>query len=193
MGSDGDAKVRSHVAGCHSDAKELLSRCQFARCRGRLASDPRALAPCCLKPRPCPFGDQLALNLANPQYLQSERCVQEEATCRCARVDAVRQAHEVDPVLLEVAHEIDQLLDAPPQTVLLPDDERVASPELVERLEKPRAVSYPPTGRVLVDLLAASHPKCLHLQVETLVSGRDPGVADQHIHSSGGRFSKRRG
>jgi hypothetical protein len=62
--------------------------------------------------------------------------MEEEPTRRSARVDAVRKAHEVDPVPLEVAHKVHELLDAPPQTVQLPDNERGVVPELVERLEE---------------------------------------------------------
>jgi hypothetical protein len=116
--------------------------------------------------------------------------MKEEALGGRARVDGIGDAHEVHIVPLEATHEIDELLDASAEAIKLPDDEGVAVPELVERLEEPRAVSDPSAGRVLVDPFAPSPSQRLVLDVETLVVRRDTGVADEHIRSSGGRFSE---
>jgi hypothetical protein len=100
---------------------------------------------------------------------------------------------EGDPIPVEAAHEVHELLHTPPKSVELPHDERVASSEGVERTQEPRTGYETAARSVLVDLLAASHTKRLLLQVKALVSGRDPGIADEHIRSSGGRFSQHRG
>lgn len=60
--------------------------------------------------------------------------MEEEAPSRGARADGVGEAHKVDVVLLESAHEIDELLDTPTEPVELPDDERAALPQNAERL-----------------------------------------------------------
>ena len=59
------------------------------------------------------------------------------------------------PSLLEVTDQIDELLDAPPEPVELPDDERVALPELFERPLESRAVGDLSAHGVIEDLVAS--------------------------------------
>jgi hypothetical protein len=73
-----------------------------------------------------------------------------------------------------------EILDAPTKPVELPDDERVALPENVERLLESRTVGDLPAHRVVEDLDASGACQRLVLNVETLVLGRDTGVADAH-------------
>jgi hypothetical protein len=80
--------------------------------------------------------------------------VEEEAACRGTRVDGVRETDEVDPLRLEAAHEIDELLDAAPEPIELPDDERVAITEDVERSLESRTIGDPAAHGVVERLLA---------------------------------------
>ena len=110
--------------------------------------------------------------------------MEEEATSWSARVDGISQAHEMDALFLEVAHKVHELLDAPAKPVELPDDEGVALPEDVERLLESRAVSDLPAHYVVEDLVASGACQRFVLNVETLVLGRDTGVADAHCGCS---------
>jgi NAD-dependent oxidoreductase involved in siderophore biosynthesis len=83
--------------------------------------------------------------------------VEEEPPGWCAGVDGVGEAPELDTVLVQIADQIDQLLDRPAQPVELPDDQSIAFAQHFERLGRqagrPRA-----THLVLEDLL---HPALL--------------------------------
>jgi hypothetical protein len=116
--------------------------------------------------------------------------MEEEPSSRSTRVDGVREADEVDALLLEAAHEIDELLHAPTQPVELPDHERVASPQDVEGSLEPRTVGNPATHSVLEELLAPGVRQCVLLHVETWGLGRDTAQPIRIEVSPRGRISE---
>lgn len=95
--------------------------------------------------------------------------MKEEATGGSTRVDGVREADEVDALLLEERHEVYELLHASTEPVELPDDERVAFSEDIERTVESRAIRGRPGPRVIEDPLASRACQRLVLNVETLV------------------------
>src|SRR5579875_1040753 len=145
----------------------MLGRCQLALGHGRFPTALRASLQCCIQSSTGAFHDQLPLHLGKARHH-----MEEEATGWSARVDAVSDAHEVHAVPLKAAHKIDELLDAAAEPVELPDDECVAIPELVERLEESRAVGDLSARRVLVEPFAPCPAERLTLHVQTLVVRR---------------------
>jgi hypothetical protein len=103
-------------------------------------------------------------------------------------VDGIGDAQEIHTVALEAAHEIDELLDASAEPIELPDNERVAVPKDVERLDKPRTGGNPSTGGVLQHRLAPSPFQRLVLHIKPLVACRDPGIPDEHVRTRDDRF-----
>jgi hypothetical protein len=71
----------------------------------------------------CPgtFDGKLTVHLG-----QTRHDVKEKTLGRCAGVDRVRQAFELNSLLALISHHIDQVLDAPPESIKLPDDKGVA-------------------------------------------------------------------
>ena len=55
------------------------------------------------------------------------------APARC-RVDAFSQRLETDTALVKIANRINQVTHAAPETVELPDNQRVAGTQVIERL-----------------------------------------------------------
>ncbi len=84
------------------------------------------------------------------------------------------------------------MLEAAPEPVEPPDDERVAGAQLVERLGQPGPLRLPPAHAVGEEPVAAGGGQRVELEVEGLLPGRDPGVTDVHapIVSKPGRGRK---
>ena len=61
--------------------------------------------------------------------------MKEEAARWRTSVDCIGEALELDSLLVEFANQVNQVLDAPAQPVQLPNDERVAFAQRLQRLE----------------------------------------------------------
>ena len=57
---------------------------------------------------------------------QARHHVKEESSRRCAGIDGVGEALELDALAMQVADQIDEILHAAGQTVQFPDHERVS-------------------------------------------------------------------
>src|SRR5262249_45473720 len=62
----------------------------------------------------------------------------------------------------------------------LPDHEPIAGPQVGQGPLQGGPLGFGPAGLVGVDLLAARGLQGIFLEVEVLIEGRDPGVADPH-------------
>lgn len=111
--------------------------------------------------------------------------VEEEPAGRRRGVDLVGERAEAHTVSVELFCEVDEVLHGTAEPVEFPDDEGVASANLLERFRQAWSIGLGATDGVLEDLLAARLGQCLVLQSEVLVCGRDAGVADEHEGRSG--------
>ena len=66
------------------------------------------------------------------------------------------------------------------EPIELPDHERIAGPQVGQGLLQAGPLGLGPAGLVGVDLLAPRGLQGVFLEVEVLIEGRDPGVADPH-------------
>ena len=76
-------------------------------------------------------------------------------------------------------------MQRPPQPVEPPNRQHIAGARHLQRHGEPRPRRLRAADPVLVDFLAADQPQRITLQVEVLVIGRDPRVADQHAAPDG--------
>ena len=106
--------------------------------------------------------------------------MEEESAGSRSSVDGVGEALELHSLLLQLVDQIDQVLDAPAQTVKFPNHEGVAGTKSFHRLSEARALSPGPAHPVFEDLLAAGLRKSLRLQFEVLVLRCNTRVAGQY-------------
>src|SRR3546814_6968251 len=111
---------------------------------------------------------QLALHFGKARH-----DVEEEPPGWCAGVDGVGEAPELDTVLVQIADQIDQLLDRPAQPVELPDDQSIAFAQHFERLGQARPVCPRATHLVLEDLFTSGLAQGFALQLQVLILRRD--------------------
>ena len=97
--------------------------------------------------------------------------MEEESAGGCAGVDRIRQASELDSIRLQLADEIDELLDAPAQPVKFPNHKCVSRAKVLPSLSETEAFSPTPARPVFEDLLAAGLSKRLRLQFQVLILG----------------------
>ena len=95
--------------------------------------------------------------------------MEEELAGRRSGVAGVGQTLELYSLLLKLADQIDQMLDAAAQPVEFPDHKRIAATKTFSRLYQPWAFSSCSANPVLKDLLAASFSKSLQLKFQVLV------------------------
>ena len=120
---NGHAEVLGHVLGRHPAGQQLLGRLDLAVGHLRLAAAFAAELLGDFQPGAGALDGQLALHFGKARH-----DVEEEPPGWCAGVDGVGEAPELDTVLVQIADQIDQLLDRPAQPVELPDDQSIAKP-----------------------------------------------------------------
>lgn len=86
------------------------------------------------------------------------------------RVDLLGQGSKPDPAIAEIGHGCHQVLKGAPEAIEAIHDQRIAN----------GSIGLRPAGRLGEDFVAAILRQSIELQVEGLVAGRDPGVADVH-------------
>src|SRR3954467_14646180 len=96
------------------------------------------------------------------------------------RVDGFGRALEADPLPLQLAHQLDQVLERPAQPVETPDHQHIALPQQLRGPLQPVTLHLAAAGRVLDDLAAPCHLESVALQVGILLAGRYPCIADFH-------------
>ena len=106
--------------------------------------------------------------------------MEEEPARRRTGVDGVGEALELDALLVQMANQIDQLLDAAAQTIQLPDHERVTLAQHFESLGQAGTRGPRAAHLVLKDLLAASLGQGFALKFQVLILRRDARITDQH-------------
>ncbi len=95
--------------------------------------------------------------------------MEEEPTRGGSGINGVGQAFELDTLLLELTDQIDQVLDASPKPVQLPDHERVSFAKTFLRLRKARAFCSAAAYLVFENLFAAGLLKSLNLELKVLI------------------------
>lgn len=147
---NGHAEVLGHVLGRHPAGQQLLGRLDLAVGHLRLAAAFAAELLGDFQPGAGALDGQLALHFGKARH-----DVEEEPPGWCAGVDGVGEAPELDTVLVQIADQIDQLLDRPAQPVELPDDQSIAFAQHFERLGQARPVCPRATHLVLEDLFTS--------------------------------------
>lgn len=105
---NGHAEVLGHVLGRHPAGQQLLGRLDLAVGHLRLAAAFAAELLGDFQPGAGALDGQLALHFGKARH-----DVEEEPPGWCAGVDGVGEAPELDTVLVQIADQIDQLLDRP--------------------------------------------------------------------------------
>src|SRR5574337_799276 len=172
---NGHAEVPGHVLGRDAAGEQLLGRLDLAVGHLGLATALAAELAGDFQPGSGAFDGQLALHFG-----EAGHDVEEEAAGRRAGVDGVGEAPELDTVLVQIADQIDQLLDRPAQPVELPDDQGVALAHHFEGLGQTGTVCPRATYLVLEDLLASGLGQRFALKFQVLILRRDARIADQH-------------
>ncbi len=103
---NGHAEVLGHVLGRHPAGQQLLGRLDLAVGHLRLAAAFAAELLGDFQPGAGALDGQLALHFGKARH-----DVEEEPPGWCAGVDGVGEAPELDTVLVQIADQIDQLLD----------------------------------------------------------------------------------
>ncbi len=116
--------------------------------------------------------------------------MEEEPTRGGTCIDRVGETLELDTLLLELTDQIDQVLDASPKPVQLPDHERVSFAKTFLRLRKARAFCSAAAYLVFKDLLTAGLLKRPNLELKILILCGNPCVADQHALVFGLAFDR---
>ena len=104
--------------------------------------------------------------------------VEEEAPGRRAGVDGVGEAPELDALLVQLADQIDKLLDRAAQPVELPDDQGVALTQHFERFAQARTVCPCAAHLILEDLLASGLGQGFTLQLKVLILRGNARITD---------------
>lgn len=95
--------------------------------------------------------------------------MEEESTGRGSGVDRVCQASELNSLFLELADEIDKLLNASSQPIQFPNHKGVPGTKAFSSLSKTDAFHSASARPVFEDLLAASLLKSIGLQLKVLI------------------------
>src|SRR5918997_6341847 len=96
------------------------------------------------------------------------------------RVDALAQAHELYPALLQSPNQLDELLQRPAETVELPHHQRIALAHVFQRGTQLGPVRLARGNLLLEYLLAPSRQEVPPLQLRVLVLLASAYVADLH-------------
>jgi hypothetical protein len=133
----------------------------------------------------CPFADQVALKLR--ERLED---VKHQLAARCGRINRFGDAQESDPLGLESGHQLDEVLERPPQPVEPPDRQHVARAERIVHTLQAGEFLLAATGRDLDDLLAPGPLQGVTLQVKILFRCRDSRIADDDAPPLAARVKK---
>jgi hypothetical protein len=106
--------------------------------------------------------------------------MEEEASGGGAGVDCIGKAFELHAPFVQFADEVHKVFYASAKPVQFPDDECVALPEGFLHFGKSWPLGVASADFVVKDLLATGLCKSFGLEIQTLILGRDAGVADQH-------------
>src|SRR5262249_43766326 len=80
----------------------------------------------------------------------------------------------------QIGDRLEEVPQRPPEAIELPDHEPVAGPQIGQCPLQAGPFGLGPAGLIGVDLLAPGGLQSIFLEVEVLIEGRDPGVADPH-------------
>jgi hypothetical protein len=127
----------------------------------------------CGQPSVRALANEIALELGN-----SAEDVKDQLPAWRRRVDALREADELNTTLAQLFDHLDQVGQGPAEAVQFPHDKRVAWARLGERFGQLRAVSLCATGGVGEDAHASGFLQCALLERRVLVQRRDKSVPD---------------
>ncbi len=94
-------------------------------------------------------------------------------------VQVLLKALEADTLLLKRVNRLDQMLEAPSQAVELPDDERIAFSQGRQRLLQTFPLPLRSASAILEDLFAPGLLQGILLQIQALIQGRHPRIANE--------------
>ena len=97
-------------------------------------------------------------------------------------VDILLQALEADSARIQIVHGLDQVRQRASQAVEFPDHQRIAGLALCEGRGQAWPLRFGATDRVGEEPLTPCGMERVDLQIEALVAGRHPGIADTHRH-----------
>ena len=140
---------------------------------------------CSLQPGLGAFDHQLTFHLG-----QGSHVVEEEASRDRGGIDRVGEADETYTAVVQTAGEVQEVFHAPAQAVQLPHHQGVALAQVIQRLVESGALGRGAADCVFVDFVASGLLQGVQLQVQVLVPGGDPGVADAVCGHGGVLFSK---
>ena len=96
-------------------------------------------------------------------------------------VDAFGKADQLDVLVVQLIHDLNEVGDAAAEAVEAPDDEGVAWAEGIEEAVELGALAAAAGSVIGVDAVAAGVLQGVDLQLRVLVSGGDAGVAEAHV------------
>ena len=106
--------------------------------------------------------------------------MEDELPAAGRRVDGLLHALEAHPAVAQSGDRLDEVPQRPPKTIEFPDHEPIAGPQVGQGPLQAGPLGLGPARLVGIDLLAARGLQGIFLEVEVLLEGRDPGVADPH-------------
>lgn len=110
--------------------------------------------------------------------------MEEETTRRRTGVDRVRQAFELNALLLKLPDQIDKMLNTTAKPIQFADHEGVSVTQAVTSLRETGTFRSAPTHPVFEDLLAACVLESFGLELQVLVLRRDASIADSNPFTS---------
>lgn len=123
------------------------------------------------------FDDQSPLELG-----QGRHHVEHQPAAGTCGVNGLIERDEARASLFDQAQHVDQVRQRPPQAVEPPDHKHDTGSEPGQRLVEPRPLGAGATGLVFEDGFTAGRREGAALQIELLVMGRDPCIADLYRH-----------
>ena len=110
--------------------------------------------------------------------------MEDELAARRGGIDVFLQTAEPDVAALKLSDGVHEMAQRATQPIELPNDQRVARPQMVENLGQLRSFVEGAAGRVHKQAVAVSRAKSIELQVGVLVGGRYARVAQQVRHGA---------
>jgi hypothetical protein len=95
--------------------------------------------------------------------------VEKEAARRCARVDGVGEAFELNSLYMQVGYKINQILYAAAKPVQLPNDKSIPLAETLHNLCQSGPFGAAAADLVVEDLLTARFGQGFYLKAEVLI------------------------
>jgi hypothetical protein len=157
---------------------------KFLRGYDDLSATASAAFFCGLQTGTCSFPDQIALELR-----QRAEQVEDQATAGCRGVDVFGDGSEADAFGLQFGDDLDEVLHRPAEAVELPDCERIAVPNVADRLRQSGPVSFHAGCLILEQPFATCFAQSVELQGGVLLAGGDSCIADRGYETWFVRFA----